>query len=457
MALNYPHHPSSYRDPSGFIFEKEGTLYRQVNISFKEHFDHFIQSGFYKHLTEKGLLISHEEINENFTSDLNYYKTLKPEKVPFISYPYEWSFDMIKDAALLSLKLLKESLQFGMILKDATPYNIQWRHGKLVFIDTLSFEKYEETPWIAYRQFCENFLGPLLLMHYRKQPLHQLLLSWPDGIPLPVIQSLLPKRTRFSLHIYLHIHLHNKISTKQQTATGKQLKFTKEKLLRLIASLELLINKLKLPAQNSTWSAYYEEASKRNEYLDEKKKIINKWLNELPQIKTAADLGANEGEFSKLLALKDIKTIATDFDPFCINTLYNNIKLTKERNILPLIVDLSNPTPAIGVNNKERASFLNRLTVDIAFMLAIIHHLAIGKNIPFEKIADMLAGVTNYLLIEFVPKEDEKVKFMLANKKDIYTNYSEENFTNTFSCYFQIEKKETIGNSQRILYLMKRK
>lgn len=457
MALNYTHHPSSYRDPSGFIFEKEGTLYRQVNISFKEHFDHFIQSGFYKHLTEKGLLISHEEINENFTSDLNYYKTLKPEKVPFISYPYEWSFDMIKDAALLSLKLLKESLQFGMILKDATPYNIQWRHGKLVFIDTLSFEKYEETPWIAYRQFCENFLGPLLLMHYRKQPLHQLLLSWPDGIPLPVIQSLLPKRTRFSLHIYLHIHLHNKISAKQQTATGKQLKFTKEKLLRLIASLELLINKLKLPAQNSTWSAYYEEASKRNEYLDEKKKIINKWLNELPQIKTAADLGANEGEFSKLLALKDIKTIATDFDPFCINALYNNIKLTKERNILPLIVDLSNPTPAIGVNNKERASFLNRLTVDIAFMLAIIHHLAIGKNIPFEKIADMLAGVTNYLLIEFVPKEDEKVKFMLVNKKDIYTNYSEENFTNTFSCYFQIEKKETIGNSQRILYLMKRK
>ena len=211
MTSTIIHHSSSYRDPSGFIFEKEGTIYRQVNKSFREHFDYFIESGCYKRLTEKGLLIPHEQINENLTGDTNYYTTLKPEKISFISYSYEWSFDMLKDAALLTLQLTREAIDCGMILKDATPYNIQWHKGKFIFIDTLSFEKYKEVPWIAYRQFCENFLGPLLIMHYSKQSLHTLQLAWPDGIPLHVIKSLLPRRSRFSLHTYLHIHLHNRV------------------------------------------------------------------------------------------------------------------------------------------------------------------------------------------------------------------------------------------------------
>src|ERR1044071_3227438 len=181
MSSTITPHPSSYRDPSGFVFQKDGVLYRQVNISFKDHFDHFIQSGCYKHLTEKGLLIPHEQISENLSGSKDYYTTLKPEEIGFISYPYEWSFDMLKDAALLTLKLVKECLGFNVMLKDATPYNIQWHKGKLVFIDTLSFEKYTETPWIAYRQFCECFLGPLLLMHYSKKHLHPLQLAWPDG------------------------------------------------------------------------------------------------------------------------------------------------------------------------------------------------------------------------------------------------------------------------------------
>src|SRR5688572_25763490 len=160
MTSTVTHHPSSYRDPSGYIFEKEGTLYRQVNHSFQQHFDHFIQSGCYKHITERGLLVSHEQLNHNLTGDKNWYTTLLPERISFISYPYEWSFDMLKDAALLTLQLVRETLQFGIIIKDATPYNIQWHRGRMTFIDTLSFEKYEETPWIAYRQFCESFLGP---------------------------------------------------------------------------------------------------------------------------------------------------------------------------------------------------------------------------------------------------------------------------------------------------------
>ena len=160
MSISAVTHPSSYRDPSGFIFEKGGITYRQVNIVYKDDFDFFISSGCYTALTGKGLLIPHEIIHENLTGSDQYYLTLLPQKIDFISYPYEWSFDMLKDAALLTLQLLKEAITHGLILKDATPYNIQWHKGKLIFIDTLSFEKYKEAePWIAYRQFCECFSG----------------------------------------------------------------------------------------------------------------------------------------------------------------------------------------------------------------------------------------------------------------------------------------------------------
>jgi hypothetical protein len=447
-------HPSSYRDPSGFIFEKEGVLYRQVNVCFKEHYDHFIQSGCYKHLAEKNLLIPHEQVNEHLTGDDNYYTTLKPEKIDFISYPYEWSFDMLKDAALLTLLLVKEVLSFDMILKDATPYNIQWHKGRLLFIDSLSFEKYKETPWIAYRQFCETFLGPLLLMHYSKYPLQQLQLSWPDGIPLDVIRSLLPGRSRFSLYTYLHIHLHAKISKQKNGENNTIRKLSKQKLLNLISSLELLVKKLRLPSRQSTWSGYYKEASQRNDYLDQKKKIIYAWLDNLT-VKTAADLGANEGEFSRLLASKNIWTLSADFDPYCINKLYGLLKSTNEKNIHPLIIDLSSPSPGIGVNNEERDSFTGRTKVDVVLGLALVHHLAIGKNIPFTFIADFFHRIASYLIIEFVPAEDEKVKFMLAQKTNSYTNYNRTGFELSFERYFTIEKKEPIPGSGRTLYLMR--
>jgi hypothetical protein len=450
-------HPSSYRDPSGFIFEKNGILYRQVNTSFKEHFDHFIESGCYDQLVKKGLIIPHKNIEENFTRSSGYYKTISPERIELISYPYEWPFDMLKDAALLTLQLVKEALRYNMILKDASPYNIQWHKGKLIFIDTLSFEKYEEAPWIAYRQFCENFLGPLLIMHYSKQQLPELMLSWPNGIPLTTIRSLLPTRSRFSLHTYLHIHLHARIAGKKNHAAANTVNLSKQKLVNLITSLEILIKRLKTPVQITAWSAYYDEAGQRGNYLEQKKKIVGNWINEFNDIGTAADLGANDGEFSGLLAEKSIDTIAADMDPYCINSLYNKIRTGGNKNIQPVIVDLSNPTPAIGVNNEERSSFVNRAAgADLLLALALIHHLAIGKNIPFDMIAEMLDRMGKKLIIEFVPKTDAKIQWMLSRKKDIYSSYTEENFIKAFERYFTTIEKKTITGSGRILFLMKR-
>ncbi len=457
MPNSFTPHPSSFRDPSGFIFEKEGVLYRQVNKVFKDDFDFFISSGCYAKLVKQGLLIPHETVQENLTGSSDYYLTLKPESISFISYPFEWSFDMLRDAALLTLQLLKESIAHGMVLKDATPYNIQWHNGKLIFIDSLSFEKYSaEKPWIAYRQFCENFLSPLLLMHYSKLPLQQLQLAYLEGIPLSITKSLLPWRSKFSLHTYLHIHLHAKVSAKGNTADNKTAKFSKQKLVNLVSSLETLVTKLKNPGQQTAWSAYYDEAAQRDDYLARKTQIIQGWLTKLDEVKTAVDLGANDGMFSKLLASNNIKTIATDFDPICINNLYKEIKSKKQKNVQPLILDIANPSPSIGVNNTERTAFLKRAKVDLAIALAVIHHLVIGKNISFEQVAETFQQVCNYLIIEFVPKTDDKIQLMLSNKKDIYNNYTEENFTQAFSHYFKIEEKFPVGSSGRVLYLMKK-
>jgi len=449
--------PSSYRDPSGFMFEKNGSLYRQVNKIFKDDFDHFVSSGCYDHLVKKGLLIPHEEVNENLSEADHWYKTLKPQMVPFISYPYEWSFDMLKDAALLTLQLVEECVPFGVMLKDASPYNVQWLDGRLVFIDSLSFEKYDSSkPWIAYRQFCESFLSPLSLMRFSKQPLQSMMLAWPDGIPITVTKSLLPWRSRFFFYTFLHIHLHERFTAASKSTHDPKTQFTEKKLRNIISSLKSMIHSSEWKGKQSVWENYYSEASRRNDYLHQKKNIISLWLAELQGIGSAVDLGANDGEFSFLLSQKNIQTISCDFDHTAINNLYKKIISEKVKNILPLVIDLSHPSPAIGLNNKERSSFIERTKVDLALALALIHHLAIGKNIPFDKIAELFANMTVNLIAEFVHKQDEKVQFMLKQKKDIYANYSEENFENSFTKYFSVLKKQVIAGSGRTLYLMKK-
>lgn len=452
---------SSFRDPSGFVFEKDGTVYRQVNNIFKEDFDHFTGSGCYDHLVKKQWLIPHEEIAKNFTGSPVWYKTLKPQRIPFISYPYEWCFDMLKDAALLTLQLARECTRFGIILKDATPFNIQWLDGKAVFIDTLSFERYDASkPWIAYRQFCESFLSPLLLMHYSHQPLQSILLVHPDGIPLSITRSLLPWRSKFSFYTYLHIHMHERLASRSTVkemhpASGKRI-FSEKKFHRLLDSLQSLIQSLEWKGNATSWDHYYEEANQRDDYVLQKKKIIIEWLSELSGIHTAIDLGANDGAFSFLLTAKDIKAIAADSDHSSISKLYRKIKQEKEKNILPLLIDLANPSSATGLNNKERISFIERANCDLGLALALVHHLAIGKNIPFEKIAELFKNLADHFIIEFIPKADKKVKFMLQQKKDIYSNYNEENFVNSFEKYFLMHKKNEIGDSGRTLYMMKR-
>ena len=456
MADTFHQHPSSYRDPAGFIFYKNDILYRQVNHVFKKEFDHFIDSGLYQHLAQNKLLIHHQSLNENLTGSADWYTTLQPELLPFISYPYEWCFDMLKNAALVTLQTAKEAMNFGMMLRDASAYNIQLLQGKMVFMDSLSFELYDETkPWIAYRQFCEHFFAPLALMHYLKEPLQNLFIAYPDGVPLNIAASMLPFTSKLNLHTYLHIHFQGAISKKTKIKKQETKSFSKQKMKNLLQSLEDGIKSFSFSQSGTQWSAYYEEAKLRGDYLDLKKQIIYEWLNTL-DFNTVFDAGSNEGEFSELVARRSNYVVSTDLDHSAITKLYHKIQQESISNIYPLIMDLSKPSPAIGVNNNERLSFLERCKVDVTLALALIHHLALGNNIPFKNIAEMFCNCTRYLIIEFVPENDEKIMLMTLHKKDLLTGYSQENFLDAFKNYFSVLNTKEIGDSGRTLFLMER-
>lgn len=449
---------SSYRDNDGFVFKQDGKIYRIIKPSYFLHYDLLMNTGLYDSLTKAGRLISHSEIDKKGfdVSQIGDCKIISPEQLPFISYPYEWSFNMWKDAAIVTLKIAMEALDKGLFLKDATPYNIQFFNGRPVFIDTLSFEKYEVgKPWIAYRQFCESFLAPLLMMHYRHRDMGKVFTTFSNGIPLDVLKSLLPFRSRFSIQVYMHIFMQSNVSSKKED-NGSQNNFSKEKFLLLLKGLSSLVQSLSVKKSKSVWVDYYEETILSAQYLEAKKTLVQKFTNEL-NFEKLLDLGANDGVFSLLLKDKVKQIVAIDFDINCVNDLYNNIRKEKIKNITPLFASLNTPSPAVGWNNEERTSLTTRLKGDLVMVLALVHHLAIGANVPLDYIAKWLKEMGTYLIIEFVPKSDEKVKILLQNREDIFGDYDLGSFKNIFASYYDFINEERVGDTERILFLMKKK
>ncbi|MEX0621780.1 MAG: SAM-dependent methyltransferase [Candidatus Woykebacteria bacterium] len=450
--------PSSFRDPSGFLFEKDEELFRQINEGYKDSFELLNRSGLYKSLVEEESLIPHREVNKNEAFNSDAYKVIQPEKVPFVSYPYEWSFSQLKDAALKTLEIQKTALEYDMILKDATAFNIQFLKGKPILIDTLSFDTFDEKPWVAYKQFCQHFLAPLALAAYVDINLMKLTEIFIDGVPLDLTSKLLPMRTKIKPSLLIHLHLHassqkryaDKGIKKQEART----KFSKRSMLGIIDSLEGAIKGLKWKPRNTEWADYYEgklnylPASLRN-----KANLVEEFLT-VAKPQNVWDLGANTGLFSRIAADKGIFTVSSDIDPAAVEMNFKTVKEKGEKNILPLWIDLTNPSPNLGWQNKERDSFLERGPADTILALALVHHLAISNNLPFEKLAPFFRKLCKSLIIEFVPKEDSQVQKLLASREDIFPDYKKEKFEEEFRNYFTIKKTAAIKDSKRTLYLM---
>jgi len=460
----------SFRDPSGHLFYSDGRLYRQVNACYKENYDQLMTSGLYEALSTSGLLVPHRESGPSGAqtdpsrtqSDPsgahpgNVYRVIEPDVIPFVSYPFEWCFSQLKDAALLTLEIQKKALEFGMTLKDCSNYNVQFKGGKPVFIDTLSFERYMEgRPWVAYRQFCQHFLAPLALMHYKDILLNQLLRNHLDGIPLDLASTLLPWRTNLVFSLLSHIHLHAKSQKQFADKAVDVEKHTMGRLafLGLIDSCESAIRRLKWSSGSTEWSAYYECTNYSAAALGHKKEIIGAYL-ERTKGDIVWDFGANTGVFSRLASNRGIYTVAFDNDPAAVEINYRECVKNNETALLPLQLDITNPSPGLGWNNRERMSLLERGPADTACALALVHHLALSNNLPLGKIAEFFRCVCGNLIIEFVPKRDSQVQRILATREDIFPEYTQEAFEEEFLPYFTILDSTPIKDSDRTVYLM---
>lgn len=451
---------SSYRDPSGFLFtDKDGTLLRQVNRSYKVDYEMLMQSGLYDALCKKGLIIKHIERNDHRGITPDAFRVIEPELVPFISYPYEWSFSQLMDAALLTLEVQKVALSRGMWLKDASAYNIQFHKGKPVFIDTLSFEQYVEgKPWQAYGQFCRHFLAPLALMCHTDIRMNQLLRIYIDGIPLDLASRLLPFKTKMSFSLLIHIHLHARSQEKYASKPGavKDVKISKQRLVALMTGLGMALRRITFRTQKTEWGNYYAATNYTGSSFVHKKEILASFIEKIKP-ERVWDLGANTGEFTMVAAQKGVACIAFDIDPVAVEAGYRFIKKNNETRILPLILDLTNPSPGIGWANRERMSLSQRQLPDAVLALALIHHLAISNNLPLGEIARFLGSIAPNLVIEFVPKSDTQVQKLLASRKDIFPNYHIEGFKQAFENYYTIEEVVRIKDSERTLFLMKKR
>lgn len=451
-ALNFD--PGSFRDPSGRVFRKNGEIFRSVSRCYQSTFDALVSSGFISKLQNDGLLVSHTETS----SEEGFYKTIKPRKIPFISYPFEWCFSELKDAALLTLKIQRLALKHGFTLKDSSAYNVQFLENSPIFIDTLSFKPYAAgSPWDGYKQFCQHFLAPLALIAKRDIRLQSLLRTYIDGVPLDLTAQLLPFSSFFSSLLF-HIHLHAKSQTRyadsgRAGAPVKASSVSKNALYGVLDSLESLIGGLSWSPRGTEWADYYSDTNYSETGLEEKSAIIRAYLSSLKP-STVWDIGANSGYFSKIAGEFTKDVVAFDIDPAATEKHYRQVR--GKVAPFPLIMDLTNPTPAYGWNSSERSSFIQRGPVNTAMALALIHHLAISNNVPLKMAAEFFGSIADNLIIEFVPKEDSQVKRLLASREDIFPEYCKAGFEQAFSEVFKIERAEVVKTSLRTVYLMKK-
>ncbi len=449
-----------------------------------------MQSGLYEALVRRGLLVPHEDLGSPLGQP--HATLIRPERVPMVSYPYEWCFSQLRDAALAMLAIAREALTFGMVLKDASAYNIQFLRGRPILIDTLSFEPYAGGPWVAYRQFCQHFYAPLLLWSVTDPRLARLSQVFIDGVPLSLASKLMPRRSWLKPGALLHVHMHaaaeQKLSGGSGGSKGPALReesipsrrpgpdhsrrpgnsdsswpgpfgssrpgpFGPGKIEALLESLASAVSATRWTPK-SEWSSYYsDQPSYAPEAFARKLDLVTGWLNRL-QPATVWDLGANTGQFSKVAARQGARAVALDSDPACVEMLYREARAEKLDTLLPLVADLTNPSPAIGWANVERQTLEQRGPVDLILALAVVHHLAIGNNVPLAAVADYFARLGRRAIVEFVPKSDPMVQRMLASRADVFESYTVEEFERAFSARFTIEQRAVISTSDRVLYLM---
>jgi hypothetical protein len=458
--------PASFRDPSGYVFRRDGILYRAIQPEAAADWAELANRGLAAALTRDRLLIDHGDASTDLAPTPGAAHVIQPREIAVISYPYEWAFSELKEAALLTLEVQRRALAAGMWLRDASAYNVQFDGGRPILIDSLSFEVADVTaPWPAYRQFCKHFLAPLALMAHRDPRCGLMLRDFIDGIPLDLAAGLLPGRTRLS-GLLAHLHLHAGADRRVQQAEiqgaadpaatpAKTRAMTATRHEALLDSLRRTVEGLKLEL-GSHWLSYTRQTSYTDAGAASKQAIVERMLAAAGG-SLVWDLGANVGTYSSLAAGPGRQVVAFDQDPAVVELLWRNLSAEARASVLPLVMDLSNPSPGLGWAHEERRSLLQRGPADVVMALALVHHLAIGNNVPLPKVAALLAAAGRQAIVEFVPREDAMVRQLLAGRRDIFGSYTLEAFRAALGEWFTVREEAPVADSLRTIFLLERR
>ena len=443
------------------MFWRDGQPYRQIDGTFATEWDAFEASALKHRLFEQRRLIRHEPVDLDLAPMPGAHAVIRPEPIEFLCYPYEWTFGELREAALLTLDIQLDAMAAGWTLKDASAYNIQFHDARPIHIDSASFERLEDgSPWIAYRQFCEQFLAPLVLAARRDIRFFDLLRLGPDGIPLDLASEMLPRRTWLDFGLLSHVHLHARAQRRHSSndddgRAARQTRLARPRLEGLIRNLRSTVAKLDWHPRGTEWADYAEHTSYAERAAADKDRLVDAWLREVPGAQVW-DLGANTGRFSRIAADAGKRVVAFDIDPAAAERHFRAIREAGRTDTLPLVVDIANPSPAIGWAGRERRSLLERANADVVLALALVHHLALTRNVPLPMVVDLFADLAPWAIVEFVPKEDPMARRLLATRRDVFPRYDLDGFREAAATRFEILREAPIADSPRVLFLLRR-
>ena len=459
--------PGSFRDRDSRVVISGDAIYRALSPEGAEDWKALSASPLLEKLTASGQVIGTREVDAAVAGigqellPTGVSRVLEHDRVPFVSYPYEWTFSMLQDAAKLQLELGAEAIEAGLALKDATPYNVQFIGSKPTFIDIGSFEKIPEgEPWIAYRQFCMLYLYPLLFQAHKDIPFHPWMRGSIDGIqPIDAIK-VFSLRDRLRRGVFLHTSLHARLdrrANKSGPGSAEENKTTRQvkpgQIKAQLESMNRLVSKLKWKTGETSWSGYRQS----NTYSDEDDQRKQVFVAEVAAQKKPAltwDMGCNDGAYSRIAAENSDRVVAFDFDHATVEALYRSLREEGNTKILPLVSNLADPSPALGWRGLERKPLAERGAPDLMLALALIHHVSISANIPIADFLQWARDLGTTLLIEFPKRTDPMVRALLANKHDgANPDYEEGNFERELEKRFNVERREELPSGDRILFL----
>lgn len=449
----------SFRDRTGRIFYSGKDVFRGLTDKALPEWQALQGTRFFPRLVREGKIVATEQVE----MPGEWAAVLRHERIPFVSYPYEWCFGMLRQAALLQLELIEAALAEDLSLKDATPYNVQWQGCRPVFIDVLSFYRLKPgEPWVGYRQFCELFLNPLLLEAYKGVPFQPWLRGSLEGIPPQDLLALLGARDFLRKGVLTHVWLHARSQTRyDEAAQSRNVKselasagFRKELILANVRGLARLVQGLSLPERRSAWAGYGEDPGYAGADREEKERFVREAVAH-QRWNLTWDLGANTGVYSRIAAEGSDYVIALEADPRAVERLFAEAPKAGDSKVLPLVCNLADPSPARGWRGRERKDLAERGQPDLVLCLALIHHLVIGANLRLSEVLDWLAGLGRFLVIELVTREDARVQGLLRHRDDLYEDYDLPVFEKELAASFEVLRRQELPSGRRILYFAK--